>query len=195
MKHGIALFIIHTYPSQCESQLSSMEKVNSRVAPSSSHTSGSISPLGSTRGGGSLSIPMYQSVSALLHFGKYTTFGSLGLNNFNHPRNFKVSYVFPSHAFTPLVLSKFLAEHVIDRFRPFILLALCCMETPWLSTVINMLKEIPHCCLIIKYLIMDVSVDQMLEGLQSLHLTLWLLRDVCYTDKGSLPQSVWQWQG
>ena len=36
----------------------------------------------------------------------------------------------------------------------------------------------------------DVSVGQMLKGLPYLHLTLWLLSDVCYVDKGSLPQSV-----
>ena len=30
-------------------------------------------------------------------------------------------------------------------------------------------------------------------GLPSLHLTLWLVRDVCCTDKSSLPQSVRQW--
>ena len=29
----------------------------------------------------------------------------------------------------------------------------------------------------------------MLSGLQSLHLSLWLLRDVCFVDKGSLPLS------
>ena len=38
-------------------------------------------------------------------------------------------------------------------------------------------------------------VGQALKGLQYLHLTLWLLSDVCYTDRGSLPQSVRQWQG
>ena len=41
---------------------------------------------------------------------------------------------------------------------------------------------------------MDVSVGHVLKGLPYLHLTLWLLRDVCYADMGSLPQSVRQWQ-
>ena len=42
---------------------------------------------------------------------------------------------------------------------------------------------------------MDVMVSQVLKGLQSLHLTLWLLGDVCCGDNGFLPQSVRQWQG
>ena len=42
---------------------------------------------------------------------------------------------------------------------------------------------------------MDVLVGQALKGLPYLHLTLWLLSDVCYTDRGSLPQSVRQWWG
>ena len=41
----------------------------------------------------------------------------------------------------------------------------------------------------------NVLVGQVLKGLQYLHLTLWLLSDVCYTDRGSLPWSVRQWQG
>ena len=36
---------------------------------------------------------------------------------------------------------------------------------------------------------------QALKGLPYLHWTLWLLSDVCYADKGSLPQSVRRWQG
>ena len=38
--------------------------------------------------------------------------GALELNAFNHPGMFQVSYVFPPPAYVPLVLSKFLAEHV-----------------------------------------------------------------------------------
>ena len=38
--------------------------------------------------------------------------GALELNAFNHPQMFQVSYMFPSPALVPLVLSKFLAEHV-----------------------------------------------------------------------------------
>ena len=42
---------------------------------------------------------------------------------------------------------------------------------------------------------MDVSVGWVLQGLLPLHLTLWLFRDVCYADMGSLSQSVRQWWG
>ena len=69
------------------------------------------------------------------------------------------------------------------------------MEAPWLPTFLKMLADNPQQCPIIKDLIVDVSVGQALKGLSYLHLNLWLLSDVCYRDKGSLPQSVRQWQG
>ena len=98
----------------------------------------------------------------------------------------------PPLALVPLVLSKFLAEHVSGQFRHLILVAPCWMEAPWLSTILSMLADVPQQCPIIKDLIMDVSVGQGLKGLRYLHLTLWQLSDVCYTDRGSLPQSVRQ---
>ena len=116
--------------------------------------------------------------------------GALGLNAFSHPWKFQVSYVFPPLALVPLVLSKFLAEHVNSQLRHLLLVAPCWMEAPWLPTVLNMLVDVPQWCPLLKDLIMDVSVGQALKGLQYLHLTLWLLSDVCYTDRGSLPQSV-----
>ena len=69
------------------------------------------------------------------------------------------------------------------------------MEAPWLPTVLNMLAYIPWQEPIIKDLIVDVAVGQALKVLPYLHLTLWLLSDVCYADRGSLSQSVRQWQG
>ena len=51
--------------------------------------------------------------------------GTLGLNAFNHPWTFQVSYVFPPLALVPLVLSKFLAEHVNGQLRHLILVAPC----------------------------------------------------------------------
>ena len=121
--------------------------------------------------------------------------GALGLSAFSHPWNFQVSYVFPPPALVPLVLAKFLAEHVNSQLRHLLLVAPCWMEAPCLPTVLSMLADIPQQCPIIKDLIMDVSVDQVLKGLRYLHLTLWLLSDVCYANKGSLPQSVRQWRG
>ena len=58
----------------------------------------------------------------------------------------------------------------------------------------HMLEDNPQCCPFVKDLIMYVSVGQMLMGLPYLHLTLWLLSDMCCKYKGSLPQSVRQWQ-
>ena len=105
--------------------------------------------------------------------------------------------MFPPAALVPLVLSKFLAEHVKGQLRQLILVAPCWMEAPWLPTVLNMLAvaDVPLQCPIIKDLIVDILVGQVLKGLPYLHITLWLLSNVYYTDRGSLPQSVRQWWG
>ena len=52
-------------------------------------------------------------------------------------------------------------------------------EAPWLPTVLNMLADVPVQCSIIKDLIVDVSVGQVLKGLPYLHLPFWLLSNVC----------------
>ena len=91
--------------------------------------------------------------------------GTLGLNAFSHPWNFQVSYVFPPPALVPLVLSKFLAEHVNVQLRYLFMVEPCWIEAPWLPTVLNMLTDVPRQCPIIKDLIMDVSVGQALKGL------------------------------
>ena len=104
--------------------------------------------------------------------------GALGSNAFNHPWNFQVSYVFPPPALVPLVLSKFLAEHVNGQLRHLLQVAPCWMEAPWLPTVLNMLADVPQQFPIIKDLIIDVLVGQALKDLQYLHLSLWLLSDV-----------------
>ena len=116
--------------------------------------------------------------------------GTLGLNAFSHPWKFQVSYVFSPPALVPLVLSKFLAEHVNGQLRHLLLVAPCWMEAPWLPTVLNMLADVPQPCPLLKDLILDVLVGQVLNGLRYLHVTLWLLSDMCYADRGSLPQSV-----
>ena len=121
--------------------------------------------------------------------------GALGLNAFSHPWKFQVRYVFRPLALVPLVLSKFLVEHVNGQLRHLLLVAPCWMEAPWLPIVLKMLADVPHQCPLLKDLVMDVLVGQALKGLRYLHLTLWLLGDVCYADRGSLPQSVRQWWG
>ena len=103
--------------------------------------------------------------------------GALGLNAFNHPWKFQVGYVFLPPA---LVL---LAEHITGQFRLLILVVPCLMEAPWLPTVLNLLADIPWHCPVINDLVMDVSVGQVLKHLLYLHLTLWLLSDMCYGDR------------
>ena len=121
-------------------------------------------------------------------------FVALGMNDFNHPWTYQVSYVYLPAAWVPPVLSKFLAEHFTGQFRLLILPVPCWIEAPWFSRVLHMLENIPYRCPIRKDLIMDVSVSSVLKGLPSLHLSLWLFRDVSCTDKGFLPKSVSQWQ-
>ena len=100
-------------------------------------------------------------------------------------------YVLPP-AFIPLVFSKFLVKHVKSIQSSYSSGAM--FDGDFLvATVLIMLDNIPHWCPIMKDLIMDVSVDQALKVLPLLHLTFWLVRDVCCTDKGSLPQSVKHW--
>ena len=98
---------------------------------------------------------------------------------------FHVGYTIPPLALVPLVLSKFLTEHVKGQLRHLILVASCWIKAPWLPTVLNMLVDFPQQCPIIKDLIMDGSVGQVLKGLHYLHLTLWLLSDMCYADRFS----------
>ena len=97
--------------------------------------------------------------------------------------------MFPPLALVPLVLSKFLVEHVSGQLRHLILVEPCWMEAPWLPTVLNMLADNPWQCPIVTDLVMDVSVGQVLKGLQYLHLTIWQLSNVCYADRGYLPLS------
>ena len=80
--------------------------------------------------------------------------------------------MFPPPTLAPLVLSKFLAECVKGQLRCLILIASCVMDAPWLPTVLNMLADIPQQCPIIRDLIVDVSVGQVLKGLPYLDLTL-----------------------
>ena len=95
--------------------------------------------------------------------------GTLGLNALNHPSTYQVRCI-PPPALVSLVLSTFLAELVMDLFRLLILVASCWMEAPWLPTVLNILEDIPRQCHIIKDLIWDILVDQMLKGLPLLNL-------------------------
>ena len=102
------------------------------------------------------------------------------MNAFNHP------WTYPP-ALMPLVLSSFLVKHVTGQFRLLILVAPYWMEAPWLPSVLNILGDIPQHFPVIKGLDVNVLVGHVLKGLPYLYLTLWMLRDMCCTDKGSLP--------
>ena len=127
------------------------------MAPISSHSSGCISSFGST-GGGSVCIPTYQLMLVLLLFGNVPSSGSLGVKHINHPWTYQVSYVISPSALVPLVLYKFLAECVTGQYLLLFLVAPCWMEVPWLSTILNILADIPYWHPIIKDLVMDVLV-------------------------------------
>ena len=148
--------------------------VVSSVASSTLHYPGSIITLDSTRGG-SIGILPYHSVST-----------------FNHPWTYQVSYVFPPATLVPLVLSKFLVKHVSHQFRLLILVAPCWLpgfsqfSTCWSTFfVLPCHKRSHHGCF----------GRQGAQESAYLHLTFWLLRDVCCADKGSLLPSVRQWWG
>ena len=66
-------------------------------------------------------------------------------------------------------------------------------KAPWLHTILSMSEDDPHQCPMGNCFIRNVLVEQMLKGQLLLHLTLWLLKDVCCANKGSLPQSIRQW--
>ena len=80
-------------------------------------------------------------------------------------------------------------RHVSSHLRLLILVAHCCMEVPRLLRFLNMFADVACWCPLIQDLVMGVSCGWVLKGMQSLHLTLWLLRDMCCTDKGSHPLS------
>ena len=71
-----------------------------------------------------------------------------------------------------------------------ILVASCWMVAPWLPTVLNMMVDIPHHCPVVNDLIVEVFIGHVLKSMLYLHLTLWLLRDMCCADRGSILQSV-----
>ena len=114
------------------------------------------------------------------------------MNALNLCWSYWVNYELPYPALGPLTLSTFLAEHITGQFRLLLLVLPCWMVASWLPTVLNMLEDIPCQWPIIKDFIMDVLVGWVPNGLPFFNLTLWLLRNLCCADKGSLPQSVRQ---
>ena len=121
--------------------------------------------------------------------------GALGLNAFSHPWNFQVSYVFPPLALVPLVLAKFLAEHVNGQLRHLLLVAPCWMGS---SLASHSSQHAGRCSLAVshhKRSHCGCFGRPGAEGSVVSAFNPWLLSDMCYADKGSLPRSVRQWQG
>ena len=111
---------------------------------------------------------------------------AFGLNASYHPWRFQISYIFPPTLLITLMLPKLLVAYLTSQFWLLILVAECWIEAPWHPAVLNILAGIPYQCPSIKDLITDDSVGWVLKDLSLLHLTLWLLRNVCCTDKSSL---------
>ena len=115
---------IHSYTSQCGGQLSIPGSVASGVAllPQMTQAAFQLWDLPEVDLLASSCTTQYQ------HYYTFETplpLGALGLNAFNHPWKFQVSYVFPPLALVSLVLSKFLVEHVKGQLRLLILVAPC----------------------------------------------------------------------
>ena len=107
---------IHCYPSKCGGWLSVLGSVASGGASSPSDDPSSCLSLWST----SRWICWHPSIplnANIITPRKLLPLGALGLNAFNHPWTFWVRYVFPPPALVPLVLSKFLVEHVKGQLR------------------------------------------------------------------------------
>ena len=96
--------------------LTILGRVGSRIAPSSSHSSSVISILGQPEVDLSISLCTNQ-----CHFSftleKSATSVNFGLNAFNHPWTYQVSYIFPFPVLGALVLSKFLEEYITGQFQ------------------------------------------------------------------------------
>ena len=110
----------------------------------------------------------------------------------DHPWKYQVSYIFPPSPLILLVLSKYLAKHVIGQFRILIVIASCWIKDCWLPSVLSMLEDVQHWCPIMINFVMDVLLGWVLKFLPLLYLTIWLLRDAGCSDNGS-PQSARHW--
>ena len=153
--------------------------------------SSSFLPLGSTRGRSAGILP-YHSMPELLNLGNSTISGGLGVECLQLSLGIS-GKLFVSSSRISSSSSVQVPGRTCQRLAQTFDYGW--MEAPWLPTVFNMLADIPQWCPIIKDLIIDVLVGHVLKGLPYLHLTLWLLRDVCCAGRGSHPKSVRQWQG
>ena len=169
-------------------------EVVSRVASSPSGGSGSLSPLGPS-GGGPAGIFSFYSMPALFHLGNSTTSGGLGIECLQPSLDFsgKLCVSFSSSSSSGSIK---VSGRTCQRSTQTFDSGGALLDGGSLAS--HSSQHVGRCSLVVahhKDLIMDVLVSQVLKGLPYLHLTLWQLSNVCYTDRGSLPQSVRQWQG
>ena len=117
---------------------------------------------------------IFHAVSAVFHIEKITASGGLGVE-YIQPY-WDVSGKLCLSSCISFFGSMFLTEHITGQCGLMLLVAPCWMEGPNLPTVLKMLEDIPQHCPVIKNLIMEVLVGQVLKDLPYLHLTIWLLK-------------------
>ena len=170
---------IHSYPPQCGGRFSVLGSDASRVASSSSGGLGSFSPLGPSKGGPP-GIFSFYSMPTLFHFGNSTASGGLG-----------VECLQPSLEISGKLCVSFSGSGPSCSVQ--VSSRTCQWSTQMFTSGVSMLdggslashssQHAGRCSLAVpssKRSHHGCSVGQVLKGLQYLHLTLWLLSDVCY---------------
>ena len=134
---------------------------------------------------------MYQSISVLLwQLGESIIPGSLEVEGFQPSIDISSELCIFSFIISPHSSIKCPGKHIRGQFKLLIVVTLNWVEASWPTTVLNILENVPHEVFHFKNLISNVFGDWLLKGMPSLHLTLWLLRDMCCVDNASHPQSV-----
>ena len=182
---------IHSYPSQCGSWLSVLGKATSRVASSSSHCLSCISTLGSTRAG---YVGISCSVSSIF-LGKSSNSGGLGVECIQSSLDVSGKLWLSSSCISPAGSVQISGRTCHSSIQTSDSGGIMLYGGSLASHSSQHVGNVSQCCPVVKDLVMDVLVGQVFRALPYLHLTIWLLRNMCCAVKGSLPQSVRWWQG
>ena len=134
--------------------LSVTGSVASGVTSSSSHSPSNISTLRWTRGG-FVGILMYQSMPALLHFGKYTTSRGLGVECIQPSLDKSGSLFLSSSCFNSSSSIQISGRTCHHSIRTFDSGGTMFDGAPWIPPLLNLLADIAQCCPVIKDPIMD----------------------------------------
>ena len=189
-QHGIIILFQHKFLHISIWKLIIYDREDwSRVVSSSFHSSSSISTLGSTRSE-CLAILTYQSVSALLHLGKSTASEIPAVEHFQSSLDLSgelcISSSCNSYPRSVEVSSRTCHKSTQNSNSSCTLL-----DVGFFTS--HSSQHVGRYSLLVSYL-MDILVGLVLKGLPLLHLP-FDCSETCYTDKGSLPQSVRQWCG